>query len=77
MVAECFLQRCEASLVFSEDEGLLGVPLPLVHDLRFHWQKGCCPYLHLKQTKTQHALHYAKFLEKAGKQTDQACGNSD
>lgn len=28
MVAECFLKMCKASLVFSEDEALLGVPLP-------------------------------------------------
>lgn len=46
IVAECFLQMCEASLVFTEK---LGSPLLLVHDLRFHWQEG---YLHLKQTKT-------------------------
>lgn len=37
---------------------------PLVHDLRFHWQKSCCLYLHLNQTKTEHALHNAEFLEK-------------
>lgn len=71
IVAECFLQMCEATLVFSEHEDLAGVSLHLVHDLRFHWQKGCCLYLHLKQTKTEYALYYAKFLEKAGKQTDQ------
>lgn len=47
-----FLQRCEAFLVFSEDEDLLGFPLLWVCDLRSHWQNGCCPYLHLKQTKT-------------------------